>query len=58
MYYSKIRHKSKLLLILKLTSSLVDLSCLGGVVGWPAWLNKSGSTELVRDPLPSLAPLG
>lgn len=40
-----------------LTSSLVDLSCRGGVVGWPAWLSRSGSTELVREPLPSFAPL-
>lgn len=39
------------------TSSLVDLSWRGGVVGWPAWLSRSGRTELVRDPLPSLAPL-
>lgn len=36
------------------TSSLVDLSWRGGVVGCPAWLSRSGSTELVRDPLPSL----
>lgn len=46
---SNISHNQISNSIKNVTSSLEDLSCLGGVAG-DAWLNKSGNTELVRVP--------